>query len=131
MKILTATNETQGARPDDFSWAIEGELVRPPAVVCDADRGRPDGGCGCNRSWAGVSSAKSTTTAVVRDLSMSRDEYVTAIRDSYTYSGWDDAGTETIAAELLEIASDNALGTVVELRDGDVIVREGGVSQCP
>ena len=69
MKLLTATNQTQGQRASDFTWCTEGELVTPVVLICGWDeREGPDGGCGCGRAFGGLHSQKSTTTAMVRDL---------------------------------------------------------------
>ena len=35
MRVLVATSHTQGERPDDYCWTIEGELVRLPLLECD------------------------------------------------------------------------------------------------
>jgi hypothetical protein len=53
LKLLTATNVTQGYRDNDFHWCVEGELVHI-GVVCASDRGDADGNCGCGRSFAGL-----------------------------------------------------------------------------
>jgi hypothetical protein len=96
MRLLTATAETQGKRPDDFHWCVQGELVwvqeaddvgsadRPAdrSVVGDhvgreAPQGRADVGqdrfdaSGIARSWIGLSSHRATTTARVSDLPLS------------------------------------------------------------
>lgn len=47
MKVLVASPTTD-ARPDDFSWTLDGELLHLPAIECSSvDR------CGCERSFAG------------------------------------------------------------------------------
>jgi hypothetical protein len=64
MRVLVATKESQGTYPGDFSWTVEGELVRFPLAECDcscSDR------CGCKRSFAGFSSHRATTTAIVAE----------------------------------------------------------------
>jgi hypothetical protein len=61
MYVLTATSETQGLSADDYEWTVEGELVALPLLECD------DGACGCARGWAGLSSRRATTTAVVME----------------------------------------------------------------
>jgi hypothetical protein len=77
MKVLVATRRTQGERPGDFSWTIDGELVHFPVVVCARDRratktGRRLGGCGCGRAFSGMNSHRSGTTAEVAELDLSR-----------------------------------------------------------
>lgn len=118
IRTIVATKRGQGARPDDFSWVDEDELVIFP-LECDRDRGRADGGCGCARSFAGLTSRCSTTTAKVADLDMSRDQYIDAILASMTGAGWTTytrADAEADAEELLGMFSDWTVDTVVEKR---------------
>jgi len=67
MKVLVATTRTQGARPNDYHYCIEGELVRINEV-CARDRGDPDGGCGCGRGFGGLNSHQATTTARIAEV---------------------------------------------------------------
>jgi hypothetical protein len=87
MRVLVATAETQGEQGGDFHHAVEGELVRidPP---CASDRCDPDGRCGCGRSFAGLNSARATTTARVADVPLSRDDVVEALGSSLAQQGW-------------------------------------------
>ena len=78
MKLRTATPERQGERPGDFCHAIEGELV-VLGLVCATDQNDPLGGCGCGRAFSGLQSRRATTTALVRDLDLSRDDLEFAI----------------------------------------------------
>ncbi len=106
MRLLTATREAQGELPGDFSFTVEGELVLPNDVICARDRGNPDGGCGCGRSFVGLGSRKPTTTALVRDLDVSPAELRTAVEDFQVARGLgpDVIGTaefeEVVEAEL-------------------------------
>lgn len=61
-KVLTAA---VGDRDDDFAHTVPGELVTPLTLVCDTD------GCGCDRSFAGLSSRMATTVAVVAERPLS------------------------------------------------------------
>ena len=74
MHVLTATSRTQGQRANDYTFTIEGELVRVDEA-CGSDQRDPDGGCGCGRGFAGMSSCRATTTALVRDLPMTATEF--------------------------------------------------------
>lgn len=124
MRLLTATARAQGHRDNDFNWCIEGELVMPPPVVCAADRDDPDGGCGCGRAFAGLSSHKATTTAIVRNLpELTRDDLVEAVRSSLDQQGWPTDEADNIADDLVEVAAAFDTGTVVEQRLGDIAVR--------
>lgn len=123
MNLLTATSLTQGRRPSDFTWCVEGELVMPGIIICDRDeREGADGGCGCGRSWNGLWSRKSTTTAMVRDLPLfTYDDVAEAVRACLGQAGWlaltDDPESMTAGAF--------PAGTVLEIRLGDIAIREG------
>ena len=62
MFALTATSETRGLVDDDYGFTIDGELVAMPFLECHTPE------CGCSRGWAGLSSRKATTTAMVTQL---------------------------------------------------------------
>jgi hypothetical protein len=121
MKVITATAATQGRRDNDYNWCIEGELVVFPVVICRRDRDDPDGPCGCGRGWCGANSSRSTTTASVRDLPLSRAEYVEAVRSCLEHDGWwpevvDTQGVLAMARGLLMVAGSYPVGTVLEKR---------------
>jgi hypothetical protein len=59
MRILVATEETQGRRPNDFCFAEEGEVV---TFSPECTREEVDGPCGCKRSLSGTTSLLATTT---------------------------------------------------------------------
>jgi hypothetical protein len=130
MKILTATNRTQGQRDNDFHWCIEGEIVIPPVQVCDRDLRNPDGGCGCGRGWSGLNSHRATTTAMVRDLDgYTPDDLAIAVRSSLEQSGWyprvlDDADVTEYIAEVARVAESYPVGAVLETRGGTVRWRD-------
>jgi hypothetical protein len=88
MKLLTATREGQGERDGDFCHAVEGELVLV-WFVCATDRDHPgDGRCGCGRAFAGMSSLRATTTALVRDLDLTHDELRLAVEAHLIAAGY-------------------------------------------
>jgi hypothetical protein len=81
MLLLTATAQTQGQSPGDFCDTIEGELV---VVFADCHvRAHEDdlGRCreGCPPRWFGLSSHERATTAMVRDVPISREDYLLAM----------------------------------------------------
>ncbi|MCI2421131.1 hypothetical protein MOQ72_27175 [Saccharopolyspora sp. K220] len=124
LRVLIATYRTQGQRSTDFAFVPEGELVTL-AYVCDRDRGNPDGGCGCTRGFADVSSHKVTTTAVVVEQVMTRDDYLRRLRASALDTGLlkpgeDHTDVDDQADELLDLAAGLPIGTVVERR-GDLL----------
>ena len=129
MKVLTATNQTQGWRGNDFCWAIEGEMVVFPPLECG--RGAIDDGCGCRRSMAGLVSHLATTTIEVVDREgLNPDTYFMLISDGLRDQGYvtDDLmrngkvneWLRDIADELMWMADAFPAGTVLERR-GDVV----------
>ncbi|SEB70949.1 hypothetical protein SAMN04489806_1569 [Paramicrobacterium humi] len=64
MKILVATTELQGLKPDDFMHAVPGELVIDLGS-CSDTTASDDWTCVCSRGFFGVASGQLTTTAVV------------------------------------------------------------------
>ena len=84
MKVLVATGDGQGEVAGDFCFTVEGELVTLGTLECSS----PDV-CGCGRSFAGLASARATTTARVADLPhMTRDDVRLAIDESLRRGGW-------------------------------------------
>jgi hypothetical protein len=124
MLVLVATRLTQGDRRNDYHWAMDGELVRL-GEICRKDRKDPDGGCGCGRGFAGMSSRRATTTARVADLSCTRAEFVVSYADAMREAGWDPCPdcVEFDARELLRLAASWPEGTVVGRRLDRLVVR--------
>lgn len=123
MKLLVATTRTQGHRGNDFAHCIPDELVRPGDLVCERDRLDPDGGCG--RAFAGLNSAKATTTAEVADLPLTFSDLVEAVRSSLEQAGWSTTHAEDIAEALAAAAEDLPVGAVVERRLDVIQPRQG------
>jgi hypothetical protein len=131
MRLLTATIRTQGRRPNDFTWCVEGELVTIGGIICGRDQlWGADGGCGCGRSFHGLHSAKATTTAMVRDLDFTRADLETALRGCAEDNGWDkltddlDADITEEANEIIAAAARFPVGAVLETRMKNIGVRE-------
>jgi hypothetical protein len=103
--VLTAS---VGDQPGDFAWTVPGEMVYL-GFVCDRDlmEGR-DRGCGCGRSFSGLTSRKATTVAVVADLDLTRDDI---IRDGITQGGWSTEYADEAADITLTIAAEYPIGT--------------------
>ena len=132
MKLLTATSLTQGARENDFDWCVEGELIRFD-IVCDASARSPDDTCGCGRGFAGMSSARATTTALVRDLPMARLDVQSALAASLHAAGYlpDPEDLDAVAEEafdLVQIAATFDVGDVIERRLNVLRVRSSSSS---
>ena len=121
MRVLTATNETQGWRDDDFCWTVEGELVLLPPIEC-ADRE-----CGCSRGMAGAASHRGTTTVkVIERADLNAAGYQELITDALQSSGYvteallsDPEVKEWVrgeASSLTRMAAAFPVGTVLERR---------------
>lgn len=125
MKVLVATARTQGDRDNDYNWCIEGELVRI-GEVCPRDRADPDGGCGCGRGFGGLNLHRATTTAMVAELALAREEYVEAVRSSLQQQGWDPCACCSVdeADDFAALVADWPVGAVVERRLDELVVRE-------
>ena len=125
MKVITATARTQGRRDNDFYWCVDGELVIPPTSICARDRDDPDGGCGCGRSFGGLSSHRATTTAQVSEIEgFTRDDYLVAVRSSLDEQGWPTEVAADIVDLMMEVAGSFPIGTVLEHRDDHIVVRD-------
>lgn len=126
MKVFVATAQGQGTGAGDFSWTIEGELVRLPGLTCDC----PD--CGCDRAMAGLASSKATTTFTVVDRpELDQDAYRAVFRDALAREGWindsqvDDDGIDDWIDEHLALARQFPVGEVLEVAGGVVHIRRG------
>jgi hypothetical protein len=124
LKILTATSLTQGEQAGDYHWCHDGELVKPPSLICDRDTNDPNGGCGCGRGWTGLHSSKATTTAQVSSLpDFGMDDYATALSYSLEQWGGDKDDATALAQHLAEIADSYPIGTVFGHRLGELYIR--------
>jgi hypothetical protein len=118
MRVLTATASSQGMLDNDFDFTVEGELVWV-GFVCETDRRDPDGGCGCGRSFCGLSSHRATTTAQVRDLLLSRADVIAALGGYYESAGYGRVPPDELGAEvddLLQLVATWDAGTIIERR---------------
>lgn len=84
MKLFVATRA--GAETGDYSYTVEGELVRLP-VTCE------ESGCECGQAMTGMGSGRSTTTFTVADLDfLDEDLYHELMWDTMVRDGWAVAG---------------------------------------
>lgn len=131
MKVLTATS---GSRPGDFTWTVVSEPVRVPEE-CDSDRAAKElgvDGCGCSRAFGGLSSMQATTTAIIRDLPLTRDDLFSALHGALQAAGFVEEVLEVedvleIEEELdwlLQLAADAEVGTVFERDYDEVRIRQ-------
>jgi hypothetical protein len=118
MKALIATRQSQGARSDDFHWCTDGELVWLPDPC---PTGRRGGVCDCVRVFAGVSSHRRTTTAVVGQLEgLTIRSCIDMVRYSLAREGLSDAWVPRAVDRMLRLAEGTAEGVVLE-RKLDVV----------
>jgi hypothetical protein len=120
MLVLTAPN-TEDPRDDGFVCTIPGELVTRPGIICDA--GRDGTGCetGCDRSWAGITSRKGTTIAVVAERpDLTHATYVAMVAASYRdVWEWDEPDATDEAEMLAELAEHFGAGAFVKIEVHD------------
>jgi len=125
MKVLVATNETQGQRKSDYHNAETGELVR---FIMECDGEKVDGKCGCRRALGGMVSQKATTTFTVEDRpGFELDDLILAVAESLGNAGWLSGDVEEALAwatsdaeELAHIAEVFPVGSIVEKRGRDI-----------
>jgi hypothetical protein len=129
MRVIVATDATQGEKPDDYCWTVEGELVRLPWTECD------DPACGCWRGFAGLSSHRATTTArVVNRPELDEATYVELLLDDAVANGFgpvDDQLRALVADEadhLVQLARELPLGSVLERVDRTTAIRRVGLT---
>jgi hypothetical protein len=118
MQALVATHESQGARSDDFDWCIDGELVWLPEVCPNGRRGAI---CDCVRAFAGVSSHRYTTTAVVREVDgLTIRSCLDIVRYSLAAQGLPAAWVPAAVDRMLLLAANTPPGVLLE-RKLDVV----------
>jgi hypothetical protein len=127
MKVLVATRATQGARATDSSNCVDGELVWM-IDPCPMSQRDPDGECPCGRSFSGMSSLGSTTTAMVRELQgFSVADYESALLGCFQAKGWCNCCTahplNEQVSDLMDLAASLPEGAVIERRVNYVEVR--------
>jgi hypothetical protein len=132
MKVLAATNVTQGWRENDFCWTVEGELVFFPPIECG--RGSIDDDCGCRRSMAGLVSHQATTTMVVAERDgLDENAYFELISDGLRDQGYLTKELKTnpsvnswlhhVTDELIYLGGAMPPGTVLERRGDSINMR--------
>ena len=115
MKIIVATKETQGQKQGDFCFVPEGEIV----MVGDCDCLHE--GCDCSRSMVGILCKMGTTTIMVIESDLTRDDFrrqITEANKSFEELGVDGSVYEELADALLELAKEFPAGAVIE-REGE------------
>lgn len=123
MRLLVATEETQGSRLNDFCFCEEGEFV---SFAFECTREAVDGPCGCKRSLSGVTTHMATTTVRVTDQEqMTLPALADLLASTLVAQGWFKSKAKAMsqaskdAAMLAEVASGFPVGSVLERR-GDM-----------
>ncbi|MEM7338355.1 MAG: hypothetical protein AAF467_06905 [Actinomycetota bacterium] len=117
VKVLVATTEGQGLRPDDYAWAVDGELVYVPLPATGSIRG-----------FVGMASNRLTTTAMVverPDLGLA--DVMTALGDSLERQGLlerSEHGSDEVD-ELFRRLLERLLATAGHFGVGAIIERSG------
>jgi len=128
VKILVATNRTQGDREGDYTFCVPGELLWI-TEVCGRDRRDPRGGCGCGRGFGGLTSHRATTTGEIVERDFTDDELRLAVQTSLTDQGWlSEALSEVECAAVVEEVVSEVRAIVEALPVGAVVRRDIDVS---
>jgi len=127
MLVFEATNQLQGQRPTDYHHATTGELVYLPFQECQSQM------CGCTRGFAGLTSRRATTTAIVVERpELTIEALSLLVANSLHDGGWLDSadpGAELVswlATEIVELANQYGqfgAGAVIEREGDDVLHR--------
>jgi hypothetical protein len=121
MKLLVATERTQGDMAGDYTYCVPGELLWI-TMVCGRDRRDPEQGCGCGRGFGGLTSHRATTTAEVAERDFPEYGLRLAISTSLTDQGWlrPDAAVlertkfvDEVIADIQSIVEPLPVGTIV------------------
>lgn len=121
-EILSLNIRDTRSKKNDFCFAPEGEPVRFGSQ-CGGEL--IDGPCGCKRSLVGMKSHKATSTMKVAQLDQTEDEMMAKLALSLEDSGYSSIEEDLRAEvrEVVEVANQFPLGTVIERRGSRFIAR--------
>lgn len=132
MKVLVAAVPTQRRR-NDYSYLTTGELVYVQEP-CATDMNNPEGGCGCGRGFAGMSSHRAGVAAKVVETELTLAEVREALRSSMEAGGWLDRAwvseeeaddiVDAHLAVITDLAEYFPMGAVIRRRIWDFFVDE-------
>ncbi|MEV6644358.1 hypothetical protein [Amycolatopsis sp. NPDC051371] len=125
LQYFVSTHRTQGQRSNDSNSIPETEVVDLASKSHD-DPDHPI--CGCARSFAGITSRQTTTTAEIVESETTPLEYIDRFHSALVALGFPDdrdtrADAVNGAVELLLVAARWPVGTVVERRGDEIRVR--------
>ena len=119
MRVLVATNELQGQTPGDYAHTPAGELVTATVTQCDC----PD--CGCDRGFAGLSSHRATTTAmVVENPHITTTDLRDVVYEYLVCGGWLDLLRDAAEAKYGDSDDDDDDDVLCGLDDPDAALDE-------
>ena len=122
LKVLVSTSETQGDMAGDFTWVPDGELVARYGIVCQDER--PDGGgCGCGRAFAGLTTHKATTSAMVIEVDMTETTWRAAVHTTLFDTGWATHMASDELADVIDAMAAADLHALEDLPAGTVVGR--------
>lgn len=125
VKYFVSTHRTQGERGNDSNSIPAAEIVD----LCSLSHEDPDNAyCGCARSFVGITSRQSTTTAEIVEPDMTAVDFVAQFHARLVAMGLPDtpdlrADAANAATELLRLAAMWPVDTVVERRGHEIRVR--------
>lgn len=120
MKLLVADKSLQETE-DDFFWCTVGEIV-VISPICEKGLKNI---CGCERSFTGLESRKATTTAVVKDVDMSQEEFWELVKKSEENAGFSyDQEVIDDVNSMLKTLDDFEPGDMVESNFGYLNLRK-------
>ncbi len=122
MKFLVSTNDLQGKERGDFNWVPPGELVARYGIICDAEK--PDGtGCGCGRSFGGLVTNRSTTTAKVMELPIDEAGWRSEVHRMLQETDWARGLSLNELADYIDWMTSRDLHAIQELPIGTILGR--------
>jgi hypothetical protein len=125
MKIIVATNKTQGRRKSDIHPLYNFEGIVGYPQPCGKKHGL-DAACPCRRSFMLLTSKGITTTAVVVDApTLTAEKYAALFINVYS----DEGSARAIATEFIKVAAGFNFGDVLERRGNKIQKRP--VPVCP
>lgn len=127
LKVFVATSRTQGHRDNDVTHIHGPELVD---LTRTCDQNRADSGYRCANAFTGLSSGKITTTAEIVERDLTLVQYRNIVHRSLVAAGFDDdpelrRRAEISADEMVRIAASWPIGTIVERRGANILLRVG------
>lgn len=125
LTYFVSTHRTQGERDNDSNDIPDTEVVDLASL---SHEDPDDLYCGCARSFVGITSRQTTTTAEIVESDLTPVQFVRRFSDALVAMGLPNtvelrADAANAATELLRLAAMWPVGTVVERRGHEIRVR--------